>query len=85
MPDTLSVAVLCAHLHALQARDEYRRGQRVIARTPRGIELGEVLCEATPEAISYLKDPPVGNVQRLATVQDDHERCELPDWLAMSS
>jgi cell fate regulator YaaT (PSP1 superfamily) len=64
-------------LHALQARDEYRRGQRVIARTPRGIELGEVLCEATPEAISYLKDPPVGNVQRLATVQDDHEALRI--------
>lgn len=60
-------------LHSLQARDTYRRGEQVVARTPRGMELGEILSEATPEAIAYLKDPPVGNIMRSATQQDQNE------------
>ena len=39
---------------------EYRRGTKVIARTDRGLEAGEVLCEATPEAVGRLNDPAPG-------------------------
>src|SRR5262249_48329563 len=30
------------------------RGQEVVVRTDRGLELGEVLCEASPRAVEYL-------------------------------
>ena len=39
------------------AGGECRRGMSVIARTDRGLETGEVLCEATPEAVGGLKNP----------------------------
>ena len=34
--------------------DVYARNQQVIARTHRGLEVGEVLCEATEHALAYL-------------------------------
>ena len=34
--------------------EAYVRNQRVIARTHRGLEVGEVLCEATEQALTYL-------------------------------
>lgn len=52
---------------------EYRRGTSVIARTDRGLESGEVLCEATPEAVSRLKDPGSGQILREMTADDRHE------------
>lgn len=60
-------------LHVLQARDKFLRGNRVVCRTPRGLEFGEVLAEATPEAIDKLNDPPAGSIQRLASEQDENE------------
>lgn len=59
------------------ARGEtFRRGARVVARTERGLELGEVLCEATDEAMGRLADPRRGQITRLATPDDlrDAER-----------
>jgi cell fate regulator YaaT (PSP1 superfamily) len=52
---------------------EYRRGARVIARTDRGLEAGEVLCEATAEAVGRLKDPGGGQILREMTAEDRHE------------
>jgi len=60
-------------LHVMQARRTYQRGQSVIARTPRGLEVGEVLTEASPAAINSLKDPPGGSIQRLVTPEDQTE------------
>lgn len=60
-------------LNVLQAKDALRRGTRVIARTQRGLEYGEVLCEATPEALQSMANPPGGTVQRVATTQDENE------------
>lgn len=60
-------------LHVMQARRTYQRGQTVIARTPRGLEAGEVLTEASPVAVDSLKDPPGGSIQRLATPEDHTE------------
>ena len=52
--------------------EEYRRGDQVVIRSPRGIEWGEVLCEATDRTKQYLggKDP-AGKIQNLATPQDE--------------
>ncbi len=52
---------------------KYRRGAKVIARTDRGLESGEVLCEATAEALGRLKDPGGGQILREMTVEDCHE------------
>jgi cell fate regulator YaaT (PSP1 superfamily) len=60
-------------LHVLQARDSYPRGGKVIARTPRGLEVGEVLCEATDEVVAKMGESPVGSIQRLVTAQDESE------------
>ncbi len=73
-----------------RARDRYARGQRVIARTGRGQESGEVLCEATEHVVSQMgKDPQTGQILRLESADDgvelrrlhnqeesEHETCE---------
>ena len=46
---------------------------KVIARTDRGLEAGEVLCEATDEAIGRMKDPGAGQILREMTAEDRHE------------
>lgn len=57
--------------------DKYQRGMQVIARTNRGLESGEVLCEATDEALSQIKDPPGGQILREMTSQDSNELSHL--------
>jgi cell fate regulator YaaT (PSP1 superfamily) len=52
--------------------DTHARGQQVIARTSRGLEAGEVLCEATDEAVAQLVDPKQGQILR--RVSDDDVR-----------
>jgi cell fate regulator YaaT (PSP1 superfamily) len=44
--------------------DTVTRGQQVIARTTRGLEVGEVLCEATEDAVLRLKEPQHGQILR---------------------
>jgi cell fate regulator YaaT (PSP1 superfamily) len=51
----------------------YRRSARVVARTDRGLEVAEVLCEATPEAVAHLKDPVTGQILREMTAEDVNE------------
>jgi cell fate regulator YaaT (PSP1 superfamily) len=51
----------------------YHRGSTVIARTDRGLEAGEVLCEATAEALRHMKDPGAGQILREMTAEDRHE------------
>jgi cell fate regulator YaaT (PSP1 superfamily) len=51
--------------------DRYRRGDRVIVRSDRGVELGEVLCEASPQAIECLTEPTRGQILRTITPEDD--------------
>jgi cell fate regulator YaaT (PSP1 superfamily) len=57
--------------------DRYRRGMNVIARTNRGLEAGEVLCEASDEAVSQIKDPSGGQILREMTSQDSNELSHL--------
>jgi len=56
-----------------RGRDTYARGDQVIARTNRGMESGEVLCEATDEAIAQLQDPKQGQIIRRHTSDDVRE------------
>ena len=55
-----------------RGNDAYTRGQQVIARTHRGLEAGEVLCEATDEAVRQLVEPKQGQILR--RVSDDDLR-----------
>ena len=64
-------------LFVMNARSEHRRGQFVIARTNRGLERGEVLCEATDHVLGQMKDPPSGTIQRESSVEDDHDHKQL--------
>jgi cell fate regulator YaaT (PSP1 superfamily) len=49
---------------------EHPRGQRVVVRTDRGTELGEILCPATDRTAKFLEGPAVGEVLRVATADD---------------
>lgn len=57
--------------------DRFDRGARVIARTNRGLEVGEVLCEATDDALQHLKDPPGGQILREMSAEDENELFHL--------
>jgi cell fate regulator YaaT (PSP1 superfamily) len=62
----------------IKANDEYRRGDQVIIRSPRGLEWGEVLCEATDRTKEYLGgQDPAGRIMRLANPEDERLRDEL--------
>jgi cell fate regulator YaaT (PSP1 superfamily) len=51
----------------------YPRGAQVIVRSDRGQEVGQVLCEATPQAVALLGEPTRGRILRLLTEQDQAE------------
>jgi cell fate regulator YaaT (PSP1 superfamily) len=58
---------------AAGAGANYQRGAPVIARTDRGLEAGEVLCEASPGVLAGLKDPCEGQILREMGAEDVHE------------
>jgi cell fate regulator YaaT (PSP1 superfamily) len=59
-------------------RDEtFSRGVEVVFRTDRGLETGEVLCEATEAAVSQIKDAGHGQILRPLTPEDARERSRL--------
>ncbi len=62
-------------LGVMSARDNttFARGVQVIARTDRGLESAVILCEATAEAVTNLKNPPQGQVLREMTPADSME------------
>jgi cell fate regulator YaaT (PSP1 superfamily) len=51
----------------------YARGMQVIARTHRGLETGEVLCEATDHVVSQMTEPKNGQILREQTEEDVRE------------
>lgn len=57
--------------------DAYRRGQTVVLRSSRGIELGQVLCEATDDALSHLDRPAGGAILRLESDDDTAQMARL--------
>ncbi len=62
-------------LGVMSARENttFSRGTQVIARTDRGLEAGVVLCEATAEAVEYVKNAGQGQVLREMTPADSLE------------
>lgn len=52
----------------------YARGDEVVVRTDRGLELGQVLCPATPKAVAMITDPTRGRLVRVITERDRGER-----------
>ncbi|MEM8946087.1 MAG: regulatory iron-sulfur-containing complex subunit RicT [Planctomycetota bacterium] len=63
------------HLGVFSSRgsDTFGRGMQVIARTNRGLELGEVLCEATEQALASMDSPKSGQILRQQTEDDAGE------------
>jgi cell fate regulator YaaT (PSP1 superfamily) len=57
----------------------YARGQRVVLRTERGQEIGDVLCEANPRALALIAEPTRGQVLRLLTPEDQARAAGLLD------
>jgi cell fate regulator YaaT (PSP1 superfamily) len=53
----------------------YYRAQPVVVQTDRGLEVGEVLCEATARAVAYLTEPTRGQLVRGMT-EADHEQAQ---------
>ena len=65
-----------------RSRDRYARGHRVIARTGRGQEAGEVLCEATEHVVSQMpEDHRTGQILRLETPEDAVEQSRIRDQI----
>lgn len=46
------------------------RASTVVIRTERGVEVGEVLCPATPQAVAAIPEPTRGEILRIATAED---------------
>ncbi|MHB1035682.1 MAG: PSP1 domain-containing protein [Pirellulales bacterium] len=51
----------------------FQRNARVIVRTDRGLEVGEILCEATEQAVTNLKETSHGQILRKMTSEDENE------------
>jgi cell fate regulator YaaT (PSP1 superfamily) len=54
-----------------------RRGDDVVLRTERGVEIGHVLCPATPRALELLSEPTKGRILRPLGAADRAERDRL--------
>jgi cell fate regulator YaaT (PSP1 superfamily) len=59
--------------------ETYARGMQVIARTQRGLEAGEVLCEATDHVLANINDPKGGQILHEQTEEDQRELCRLAE------
>ncbi|MBA63171.1 MAG: signal peptidase [Planctomycetaceae bacterium] len=59
--------------------EQYKRGDRVVIRTNRGLEAGEILCEATENAISQMKNSSNGQIIRIMSSKDSVELDRLQD------
>jgi len=58
---------------------QYQRGMNVVVRTDRGLEAGQVLCEATLPRSEEDKGSPQGQVLRAMTTEDAHELSRIYD------
>lgn len=54
-----------------KASEEYVRGHKVVLRTNRGLETGEVLVEATEHVLGQMKDPVYGHLLRKMSPEDE--------------
>ena len=56
-----------------RGNERYRRGMKVVARTQRGLEAGDVLCEATDDVAKSLSASPGGAILRELSQEDANE------------
>ncbi|MDB5350787.1 MAG: putative PSP1-like protein [Planctomycetota bacterium] len=68
---------LLGEFHGL-AGQSHPRAQKVVLRTDRGQELGEVLCQATDRTAKFLENPIRGEVLRVASAEDLETEARLP-------
>ncbi len=52
------------------AEAAFARGDEVVVRSERGLEVGELLCESNPRAVEFLSEPTKGQVVRTLTEDD---------------
>jgi cell fate regulator YaaT (PSP1 superfamily) len=64
---------------AAPAATAFARGARVVVRSDRGQELGDVLCPSTPQAASHLPDPTHGDILRTVTAEDHRQEQRIKD------
>jgi cell fate regulator YaaT (PSP1 superfamily) len=55
----------------------FQRGDRVVVRTHQGVELGVVMCPASPDHARYLSDKGAGELLRHATPEDEQAAADL--------
>ena len=60
-----------------RGQDRFVRSAKVIARTSRGLEAADVLCEASDEVARQLEQQPGGQIQREMTAEDANELTHL--------
>ncbi len=60
-----------------RGNDRYERGKLVIARTNRGLEAGEVLCEVTERSAVALRDAGQGQILRAMSSEDSNELAHI--------
>lgn len=60
-------------VYATSRNETLARGMQVVARTDRGLEIGEVLCEANDDALAKISDPGKGQILRAMTPEDKLE------------
>jgi cell fate regulator YaaT (PSP1 superfamily) len=56
---------------------EHQRGQRVVVRSDRGTEIGEVLCPASDRTALFLENPVRGEILRVASADDLSDELRL--------
>ena len=63
------------------------RGDEVIVRSERGLEVGEVLCETSPRALAWIAEPTHGQIVRRLTEDDQRVRKEGYDieWMMQAA
>jgi cell fate regulator YaaT (PSP1 superfamily) len=58
---------------------EHERGQQVMVRSDRGIELGDVLCPVSEKTSRFLPNPAQGEILRVATPEDKEQEARLAE------
>ncbi len=74
--EPLQYVVRCGSMRMLgvmRAKQSFRYGDRVVVRTPRGTEIGTVLCQATPAAMDHIEEPTEGTIVRLLSADDQNQ------------
>lgn len=62
-----------------KGEETHRRGTQVVVRSNRGLEVGEVLCEATEDTLSKLDSPPSGSILRTVSPEDRRQLEQLAE------